>query len=264
MGRRRVMRTRLAALAAATWFAAVAAATWFAELPAPAAAEPVDLALVLAVDASSSVKPWEFDLQMKGLAKAFRDQAVLNAIKSAAPNGMAVTLVQWSSMDAQVQIFDWALVNDRASAERVAQEIDRAPRVVTGGATAISQAIDFSIRLLLAVPARRRVIDVSGDGRDNQAGGPITARRRALAAGVTINGLAILNEDPTLELYYLLQVIAGEGSFVLMADDFDDFADAIRIKLIKEISGAPSADRRRQPSIFATTTPNRGIFGEPG
>ncbi len=185
------MRARLAALAAATWFAVAAA---------PATAEPVDLALVLAVDASSSVWPWEFDLQMKGLANAFRDEAVLNAIKSATPNGIAVTLVQWSSMNAQVQVFDWILVHDRASAEGVALEIDNTPRVVQGGATAISQAIDFSIGLLAAVPAQRKVIDVSGDGRDNQAGGPITARRRALAAGVTINGLAILNEDPTLEL----------------------------------------------------------------
>jgi hypothetical protein len=251
------MRRRIAALLAAGWVAATA--------PPVAAAEPVDLALVLAVDASSSVRPWEFDLQMKGLAAAFRDEAVLNAIKSAAPNGMAVTLVQWSSMNAQAQVFDWALVRDRASSEQVASKIDSIPRLVTGGATAISEAIDFSIRLLSTVPAQRRVIDVSGDGRDNQAGrDPIPARAHALAAGVTVNGLAILNEDPTLEYYYLLQIIAGKGSFVLVADDFDDFADAIRIKLIKEISGSPSADRRGHPPIHARDAATGEGPGEPG
>ncbi len=101
------------------------------------AAEPVDLALVLAVDSSSSVDYYEFKLQMDGLADAFRDGAVLNAIKAAAPNGIAVTLVQWSSSDRQALAFGWTEVRDAASAEAVARMIDLTPRLV-GGWLAVS------------------------------------------------------------------------------------------------------------------------------
>ncbi len=212
---------------------------WFT---APArAAEPVDLALVLAVDSSTSVNYDEFNLQMGGLADAFRDGAVLNAIKAAAPNGIAVTLVQWSSPDRQALAFGWTKVRDAASAEAVARMIDLTPRLVGYGGTAISEAIDFSIRLLDGVAAARRVIDVSGDGRNNMGGYFITATLRAMAAGITVNGLPILNEDPRLDSYYLSRVIVGAGAFVLVADDYEDFGRAIRLKLITEISGAPVA-----------------------
>jgi hypothetical protein len=204
------------------------------------AAEPVDLALVLAVDSSSSVDYYEFKLQMDGLADAFRDGAVLNAIKAAAPNGIAVTLVQWSSSDRQALAFGWTEVRDAASAEAVARMIDLTPRLV-GGGTAISDAIDFSIRLLDGVAAARRVIDVSGDGRNNMGGYWITATPRAVAAGITVNGLPILNEDPKLDSYYLVHVIGGADAFVLVADDYEDFGRAIRLKLITEITGAPVA-----------------------
>ncbi|MCH7932052.1 MAG: DUF1194 domain-containing protein [Proteobacteria bacterium] len=224
--------------------AAAALSLWFA---APArAAEPVDLALVLAVDSSSSVNFHEFNLQMGGLADAFRDGAVLNAIKAAAPNGIAVTLVQWSSPDRQALAFGWTEVRDAASAEAVARMIDLTPRLVEGGGTAISDAIDFSIRLLDGVAAARRVIDVSGDGRNNMgssttATSPLPASPRAAAAGITVNGLPILNEDPALDGYYLSRVIVGADAFVLVADDYEDFGRAIRLKLITEITGAPMA-----------------------
>jgi hypothetical protein len=212
---------------------------WFT-VPAQAA-EPVDLALVLAVDSSTSVDFDEFNLQMSGIADAFRDGAVLNAIKAAAPNGIAVTLVQWSNPDRQALAFGWTKVRDAASAEAIARMIDLTPRLVTSGGTAISDAIDFSIRLLDGVAATRRVIDVSGDGHDNLRGYSITATSRAVAAGITVNGLAILNEDPKLDRYYLVHVIGGADAFVLVADDYEDFSRAIRLKLITEISGAPVA-----------------------
>ncbi len=205
------------------------------------AAEPVDLALVLAVDSSSSVDYYEFKLQMDGLADAFRDGAVLNAIKAAAPNGIAVTLVQWSSSDRQALAFGWTEVRDAASAEAIARMIDLTPRLVGFGGTAISDAINFSIRLLDGVAAARRVIDISGDGHDNLRGYSITATRRAVAAGITVNGLPILNEDPRLDRYYLVHVIGGADAFVLVADDYEDFGRAIRLKLITEITGAPVA-----------------------
>ena len=220
------------------------------------AQEPVDLALVLAVDSSGSVSGYEFDLQMRGLAEAFRSPGVVNAIKAAAPNGIAVNLMQWSSVDEQGQAFGWLEVRDTQSAERVADLIDRTPRLVQDGATAISAALDYATRLALGVDAKRRVIDVSGDGRDNQSGKILEGRLRAVAAGITVNGLAILNEDPLLEFYYLSEIIGGEGAFVLGADDYDDFAQAMEIKLIKEISSAPISNLRKSwPSYAAAAAP---------
>ena len=225
--------------------AAAAALLLWVTVPARAA-EPVDLALVLAVDSSSSVNYGEFNLQMGGLADAFRAGAVHNAIKAAAPNGIAVTLVQWSSPGRQALAFGWTEVRDAASAEAVARMIDLTPRLIGGGGTAISDAIDFSIRLLDGVAAVRRVIDASGDGRNNMgsttmATSQLPATTRAAAAGITVNGLTILNEDSTLDGYYLSRVIVGAGAFVLVADDYEDFGRAIRLKLITEISGAPVA-----------------------
>ena len=220
------------------------------------AQEPVDLALVLAVDSSGSVNGYEFDLQMRGLAEAFRSPGVVNAIHAAAPNGIAVNLMQWSSVDEQGQAFGWLEVRDAQSAERVADLIDRTPRLVQDGATAISAALDYATRLALGVDAKRRVIDVSGDGRDNQSGKILEGRLRAVAAGITVNGLAILNEDPLLEFYYLSEIIGGEGAFVLGADDYDDFAQAMEIKLIKEISSAPISNLRKSwPSYAAAAVP---------
>ena len=229
----------LAVMIRASLAAAAVLSLWFT-VPARAA-EPVDLALVLAVDSSSSVNYYEFDLQMGGFADAFRSAAVLNAIKAAAPNGIAVTMVQWSSPDRQALAFGWTEVRDAASAEAIARMIDRTPRLIGYGGTAINDVIDFSIRLLDGVVAARRVIDVSGDGRNNMGGYWITATPRAVAAGITVNGLPILNEDPRLDSYYLSRVIGGSDAFVLVADDYEDFGRAIRLKLITEISGAPVA-----------------------
>ena len=220
------------------------------------AQEPVDLALVLAVDSSGSVSRYEFILQMRGLAEAFRSPSVVKAIEAAAPNGVAVNLMQWSSVDEQGQAFGWRVVRDAQSAARVADLIDRTPRLVEDGATAIGAALDYAARLALGVQADRRVIDLSGDGRDNQSGEILEGRVKAVAAGITVNGLAILNEDPLLEFYYLTEVIGGEGAFVLGADDYDDFAQAIEIKLIKEISSAPVSDlRERWPTYAAAPAP---------
>ena len=212
-------------------------------VPVARAQETVDLALVLAVDSSGSVSRYEFDLQMRGLAEAFRSPGVISAIQSAAPNGVAVNLMQWSSTDEQGQAFGWQLVRDRPSAERVADLIDRTPRLVEDGATAISAALDYAARLALGVNAERRVIDVSGDGRDNQSGDILEGRIKAVAAGITVNGLAILNEDPYIDGYYLYNVIGGTGAFVLTANDYEAYALAILAKLIKEISGVPIAGR---------------------
>ncbi len=227
------------------------AATVFAFASAGARAgadRPVDLELVLAIDASASVSYDEFNLQMAGLARAFRDPAVIRAIETAAPNGIAVSLVQWSGPGAQALGVDWTLVRDRASARAFADRIDATPRLVTGGGTAIGDAVLAALRLFErnGFAGARRVIDVSGDGAANQGAPPEAARAAAQAAGVTINGLAILTDEPGLDRYYEKAVIEGAASFVLVADDFADFARAIRLKLILEATGAPMA--RRSPS----------------
>jgi len=205
--------------------------------------QPVDLELVLAVDSSSSVSSSEFNLQMQGLAGAFRSPDVHGAIEAAGDLGIAVAMVQWSDNRKQTVAIDWRMVRDRDSAEAFAREIDNTPRYLIGGGTAIGGAVNFSAHQLRinSFQGRRKVIDVSGDGRTNQGSNPARARDDAVADGITINGLAILNEDGLVDRHYLANVIGGTGSFVMNADDYSDFARAIVEKLIKEISGVPIA-----------------------
>ena len=209
----------------------------------PASARSVDLELVLAVDASASVRYQEYSLQMQGLAAAFRDPSVAAAIRAATPGGVAVSLVQWSGVGAQAMLVDWSLVDDMQSAAAFADRIDAAPRAVRAGGTALGDAVLFGLAALAAneFQGQRKVIDVSGDGRANAGTAPAFAREQALAAGVTVNGLAILEEESDLDSYYADNLIGGPGAFLQTADDSADFARAIKRKLITEISGGRSA-----------------------
>ena len=214
-------------------------------VPSPAAAQqPVDVELVLAVDTSSSVTDAEFNLQMVGLAEAFRDERVRGAIEAAGDLGIAVSLVQWAGARDQVISIDFMWVRGPNEAEAFAREIEATPRFVIGGGTAIGSAIDFCARLLVnnGFQGIRSVMDISGDGRANQGAIPTRRRDAALAKGLIINGLVILNEDPSVDRYYLDNVIGGTGAFILTADDFKDFSEAIVKKLVREISGVPIAD----------------------
>jgi hypothetical protein len=198
--------------------------------------------LVLAVDASGSVSSEEFDLQIRGLAAAFRDPEVLAAIQSAGPQGIAVALIQWSSPGQQVVAVDWTLIASRESAELMADKIIAVGRLILGE-TAIDPAIRFAVAQLQgnAFHGQRQTIDVSGDGATNWGASPDRARDLAVAAGVIINGLAVANEQPDLGGYYRDHVIGGPGAFVITASDYNDFARAMRMKLIEEISGRPAA-----------------------
>ncbi len=211
---------------------------------------PVELELVLAVDTSASVSNDEYVLQMVGIADAFRHPEVLEAIMSYGASGIAVTLVQWSAGDQQAQSIGWHHVSGIGSAERLARAIEGSPRAFGVNTTAIGSALRFSVRLFSGngFAGRRQTVDVSGDGRNNAGLVASTERDRAVAAGVTVNGLAILNGDLELERYYRINVMGGPRSFVDTADDFADFARAIRDKLIREISpivaqGPPSGRR---------------------
>jgi hypothetical protein len=223
---------------------------WPADLAWGQGGRPVDLELVLAVDTSSSVSAEEFDLQMRGLAEAFRSPAVIHAVQAAGDLGLAVSLVQWSDARKQKLAIDWMMVTGEASALRFSQEIENTPRFLIGGGTALGGALTFSMRQFetSGYQGWRRVIDVSGDGRTNQGAHPAQIRDKAVAAGITVNGLAILNEDLYVDRYYLYNVIGGTGAFVMTADDYEDFAQAILQKLIKEIAGVPIAARPAPPA----------------
>ena len=211
----------------------------------PAAARQlVDLELVLAVDISSSVSTEEFELQMGGLADAFRDPLVVAAIRASGDLGIAVSLVQWSDNRRQFLAVGWSLLSDHASAAAFADEIAASPRlVVAGGGTAIGGALKFGAAQIEnnGYEGLRRVIDVSGDGRTNQGWPDRPLRDAAIARGITINGLVILNEEPELDSYYHANVIGGAGAFVMTTMDFHSYARAILAKLIREIAGTPVA-----------------------
>lgn len=197
----------------------------------------------MVVDSSGSVDEREFDLQLRGLADAFRDQDVVAAI-TAQDKGIAAALVQWSGPNQQSLSVDWFVISDQASAEVFARRIGTAGRRF-GGVTAIGEVLRFSGDLLQAngFAGRRKVIDLSGDGPTNFGVNPGGSRDRVIAAGITVNGLAIIDEFPELTDYYTEHVIGGDGAFVMAAADYRDFTRAMRVKLLREIIGGPLALR---------------------
>jgi Protein of unknown function (DUF1194) len=199
----------------------------------------VAIALVLAVDASGSVDNRRFELQKRGYAAAFRNPQVMNAIRSLMTQSIAVTMVQWTGPRLHVQVVGWMLIKDEDSADAVAAAIEAAPRQLFGGGTSISGAIDYSRILLAQIPFNpvRRVIDISGDGSNNSGRSVLQARDEAVHDGVGINGLPIVAIEPNLDRYYFDNVIGGPGAFMIPADSYDTFADAILKKLINEIAG---------------------------
>jgi hypothetical protein len=205
------------------------------------AQDAVDLALVLAVDASGSVSHDRFELQKQGYAAAFRHPRVLAAIRSGAMQAIAVTMLQWTGPALQARAVPWMRIGDAASAGAFADAIERAPRQLFGGGTSISGAIDAGAALLLDSPyqAERRVIDISGDGSNNRGRSVTRARDEAVAAGIGINGLPILTLEPDLDRYFEQNVIGGPGAFAVAAASYEAFADAILKKLVTEIAGGP-------------------------
>lgn len=216
----------------------------------------VDVALVLAVDASGSISPAEFQLQKEGIAAAITNDEVLAAITGGRHGRIAIAYVEWGGpANAQI-VVDWMLVGDTATAEDFAVTVLGAERS-SQSYNALGDAIALSTALIAQCPCRptRRVIDVSGDNPDNRSQMPAPlARDAAVAARITINALAILNDgglgaggQPWLVENYQANVIGGFAAFVMTAADRADFARALRQKMILEIAGlepdAPPADR---------------------
>lgn len=216
-----------------------------------AAQQRVELELVLAIDASTSVDADEYNLQRTGIAEAFRHPQVLAAIDGLGEEGMAVSIVQWSGPQKQQVAINWTHVNSRDKAYQLADRIDAMPRLMKGF-TDIAGAITFSTAALETnnFNGRRLAIDVSGDGTSDR-NDPAFARDLAIARGITINGLVIhsieydLGDLARFELrtHYRDRVIGGPGAFLLNAESFKTFAVSMREKLYREISGPLFAGR---------------------
>jgi hypothetical protein len=201
---------------------------------------PVDVLLVLALDASGSLSDERFTLQREGHARAVASAAFVRAVRSGWCGRVALTVVEWSSQDRQDQTVPWSLVEDRETAQRFAAALLRAPRPIPGF-TSISGAISFAVGLLARAPfqAAQRVIDISGNGTNNDGRSVAEARDAAVAVGCTVNGLPILDAVDDLDAYFTRQVIGGRRAFVVVAQDFASVSEAILRKLLVEIAAAP-------------------------
>nr|WP_294505399.1 DUF1194 domain-containing protein [uncultured Rhodopila sp.] len=220
----------------------------------PALAEDVDVALVLVTDVSRSIDDTEFKLEKDGYASAFSNPKVLEAIQGGPAGKIAVAYVEFASSFEVRTVSEWMVIKDRESAEAFARRLATQPRSFWGR-TAISAGIDQGAQLLAetGLNAARRVIDVCGDGTNNAGRDAADARDDAVKAGITINGLAIINEHPVswtfahvqppggLANYYRENVTGGPGSFVLEVHDFASFGEAMTRKLVDEIASGPAA-----------------------
>lgn len=224
--------------------------------PLARAAEGVDLLLVLASDVSRSVDQAKFQLQREGYAAAITDKRVLEAITAGRTRRIAVSFIEWSGVTSQRVVIDWTLIDGADAARKFSDQLIELPRSFAER-TSISGGIDFAMGLLARAPyeAPRRTIDVSGDGTNNSGRDVALARDEATARGITINGLVILSERPMpwnpehtnppggLAEYYRTNVVGGPGAFVVVAEDFNSFGQAIVKKLIAEIADISSPKR---------------------
>jgi len=240
---------------------AILAGTGLARGTAPAAqldasAEEVDLELVLATDVSYSVDFEEAKLQRIGYIEAIQHPSVIAAIQSGVLGRIVVTYVEWADEDYQNQLIGWTVISDRPTAQAFAAKLSEAP-IRTQLYTAIGSALVYCAGLIEAnaFEGLRKVIDISGDGTNNEGRWLYQARAAVLAQGITINGLPILNDRPQpgglatprqmkLDEYFKDEVIGGPGAFIVAAEGFSDFRAAILSKMIREIAHAPATPRQ--------------------
>ena len=205
-----------------------------------AQAESVDLELVLALDASGSVDMDEFSLQLQGIAAGFRDKAVNQAIQSGITGRIAVNVLIWADHQMPKDTTGWQVVASETDAEKFAKLVESLPRRQSG-ATGIGEGVAAAVRSIdgNGIYATRRVIDVSGDGEETTPRDYVVLLPQALTMArgydITINGLAISNEDSNLLNYYQSNLQSGRGSFTMEAIDYASFAAAMRRKLLREI-----------------------------
>jgi uncharacterized protein DUF1194 len=216
----------------------------------------VDLALVLAVDVSLSMEPDEQKLQREGFVEAFRSPEVHEAIGKGMLGRIAVTYVEWAGSGYQEVVVPWTVIEHPADGHALAARL-AGSSIQRFGYTSISGAIDFSLKQLRVsgVTPVRQVIDISGDGANNQGRIVTAARDEAVAQGITINGLPLMLKRPdgmwdidNLDLYFRDCVIGGPGAFMIPVRAKHQFAEAIRTKVVREIADRPQAQPLVQPA----------------
>ncbi|MBA2400912.1 MAG: DUF1194 domain-containing protein [Bradyrhizobium sp.] len=206
----------------------------------------VDVELVLAVDVSYSMDMDELAIQREGYAQAIVSKEFLQALKSGPHGKISVTYFEWAASSDQKIIIPWRVIDGPETADAVANEIMKTP-IRRASRTSISGAINFAMPLFEENPYRglRRVIDISGDGPNNNGAPVVVARDAAVEKGIVINGLPIMVKEPSystmdidnLDAYYEDCVIGGPGSFVVTIKERDKFKEAIRTKLLLEVAG---------------------------
>jgi hypothetical protein len=228
----------------------------------------VDLALVLAVDVSLSMESEEQDLQRQGFIDAFRSAEVHEAIREGALGRIGVVYVEWAGAAYQEVIVPWTVIEQPTDALAFASRLAQSP-IHRLGYTSVSGAIDFSLRQLResGLQPLRQVIDISGDGANNQGRMVTLARNEAVAQGITINGLPIMLKRPDgiwdiedLDLYFRDCVIGGSGAFMIPVRKRSQFAEAIRTKIIREIADLPLSRVLIQPT--QAEPPSNCLAGE--
>jgi hypothetical protein len=246
--------------------------------PAASGNEQVDLKLVLATDVSGSINEEEFELQRQGTAAAFADPEVIKSIQGGALGRIAVAMFDFSSPEFAKVVVDWHIIKDKASAQAFSELVNSAPRS-PGRRTSVSSALQFGYTMIEAtekeIVATRRVIDVSGDGPNNDGENMREAHDRVVGAGVVVNGLPIMDDNANgyfqgLDKYYAACVAGGRASFVVVAKSFRDFGLAMRHKLILEISGIDPMTKfaDRHPAGFGllrqvAASPDGALAGPP-
>jgi hypothetical protein len=230
----------------------IVAATLVGAVPAHAAA----LAIVMAVDVSASVTAASYILQRDGISRAFRDPRLIETV-AAMPGGIEALVLEWSDPDKVAVTVDWTPVSGAGSAARFAAAVHATTRS-SHGLTAIGPALAAAAAQFdrLPQPAMRHVVDISGDGIANIGEPPPAVRDRLVQAGLTVNALAILTEEPWLEAYDRNNVIGGQGAFVVAARSFRSFADAMLRKLVAEVAGAATPAITQQPHLGGSGAPH--------
>lgn len=231
----------------------------------------VDLALALAIDISGSIDPEEARLQRQGYVQAFRDPTIVRAILGGSNGRIGVAYFEWSDSWMQKLLFDWTLLDSEQSIADFARRLDDAP-ISIARRTSISGAIRYSIPLFARAPydPDRKVLDISGDGSNNDGMLVTDMRHEALKERIVINGLPIMNDRPNpfgfpneadLDKYYLACVTGGPHSFVEVARNFDDFPRAVRKKLLQEVA---QRETRSDYDVGALGTNNGAWLAQAG
>jgi len=241
------------------------------------AAEPVDVELVLAVDVSLSMSAEELEIQRHGYAAALTHESVLRAIAGGAYGKIAVTYVEWAGTHWQRVVVPWTVIAGRADAERVVRRLDALPPD-SARRTSISGALSFGADLFAesGFQGTRRVIDISGDGPNNQGAHVAGVRDEVVGEGIVINGLPLMTRGGfsggydigDLDRYYSDCVIGGPGAFMIPVNNWTQFPEAVRRKLVLELAGLAPPTRAREaagraPVVLAQgTVPADCMVGE--